>query len=40
MTEPDFSLMTKEVLLDFQPSIKDDLLEILLKPYHFPAKSP
>lgn len=33
MTEPDLSLMTKEMLLDFQPSIKDDLLEILLMPF-------
>ncbi len=33
MTESDFSLMTKEMLLEFQPSIKDDLLEILLKPF-------
>lgn len=31
--EPDISLITKEMLLAFHPSIKDDLLEILLKPF-------
>ncbi len=33
MMEPDISLITKEMLLAFHPSIKDDLLEILLKPF-------
>lgn len=33
MMEPDISLITKEMLLGFHPSIKDDLLEILLKPF-------
>lgn len=33
MIEPDFSLMTKELLLGFHPSIKNDLLEILFKPF-------
>ncbi len=33
MMEPDISLITKEMLLGFQPSIKDDLLAILLKPF-------
>ena len=31
--ESDISLITKEMLLDFHPSIKDDLLDILLKPF-------
>lgn len=33
MMEPDISLITKEMLLGLHPSIKDDLLEILLKPF-------
>lgn len=33
MMEPDISLITKEMLLAFHSSIKDDLLEILLKPF-------
>ena len=33
MMEPDISLITKEMLLGFHPSIKVDLLEILLKPF-------
>ena len=33
MMEPDISLITKEMLLGFHPSIKDDLLKILLKPF-------
>ena len=33
MMEPDISLITKEMLLGFHPSIKNDLLEILLKPF-------
>ena len=33
MMEPDISLITKEMLLSFHPSIKDDLLKILLKPF-------
>ena len=33
MMEPDISLITKEMFLGFHPSIKDDLLEILLKPF-------
>lgn len=33
MMEPDISLITKEMLLAFHPSIKDNLLEILLKPF-------
>lgn len=31
--ELDISLITKEMLLGFHPSIKDDLLDILLKPF-------
>lgn len=34
MMEPDISLITKEMLLGFHPTIKDDLLEILLKPFN------
>ena len=33
MMEPDISLITKEMLLSFHPSIKDDLLKILLNPF-------
>ena len=33
MLEPDFSLITKDMLLSLLPSIKDDLLEVLLEPF-------
>jgi len=33
MLEPDISLITKDLLHSLLPSIKDDLLEILLKPF-------